>query len=79
MSLGTGINEVILCFYSRVWYCILSVGGRGRCQCKGQGKGKSGFLGKRKRNVPDGGPPNKTKFEDKTEEQDKTEEPAMSD
>jgi len=65
------MNEVILWFYSRVCYCILSVGGKGRCQ--GQGKGKSGFLGKRKRNSADGGPPNKAKPEDKTEE------PAMSD
>lgn len=48
-------------------------GGKGRCQCKGQGKGKSGFLGKRKKIAEDGGPPNKTKHEDKTEE------PAMSD
>lgn len=69
MSRGIGINEVILCFYSRVSYCILSVGGRG----KGQGKGKSGFLGKRKQNAAGGGPPNKAKHEDKTEE------PAVSD
>jgi len=51
----------------------LSVGGKGRSQCKGQGKGKSGFLGKRKKNAADGGPPNKAKHEDKTEE------PATSD
>lgn len=51
----------------------MSVGGKGRCQCKGQGKGKSGFLGKRKKIAVGGGPPNKTKHEDKTEE------PAMSD
>jgi hypothetical protein len=51
----------------------LSVGGKGRGQCKGQGKGKSGFLGKRKKIAMGGGPPNKTKPEDKTEE------PAMSD
>jgi len=48
-------------------------GGKGRCQCKGQGKGKSGFLGKRKKNAPGGGPPSKAKPEDKTEE------PATSD
>lgn len=48
-------------------------GGKGRSQCKGQGKGKSGFLGKRKKNAADGGPPNKAKHEDKTEE------PATSD
>ena len=51
----------------------MSVGGKGRCQCKGQGKGKSGYLGKRKRDAAGGGPPNKAKPEDKTEE------PAMSD
>jgi hypothetical protein len=51
----------------------MSVGGKGRGQWKGQGKGKSGFLGKRKKNAEGGGPPNKAKREDKTEE------PAMSD
>jgi hypothetical protein len=49
----------------------MSVGGKGRCQ--GQGKGKSGFLGKRKKNAAGDGPANKAKHEDKTEE------PATSD
>lgn len=71
--LAMELMRLYYAFIPAVWYCILSVGGKGRSQCKGQGKGKSGFLGKRKRNAADGGPPNKTKHEDKTEE------PATSD